>query len=136
MNIADLVFLYVENDSDSREVMDILMRKRIGNNHLIIFEDSEDFLERVAELPSVPDVFLLDIHVGPLDGYVMLDQLRNDPRYADKTVIAITASVMNTEVDELKVAGFNGLIGKPLDKTLFPKLLQDILRGEAVWYIP
>jgi two-component system, cell cycle response regulator DivK len=136
MDSSELIFLYVENDADSRQVMDILMRKRLGNKHLTIFEDSENFLERVAELTSAPDVFLLDIHVGPLDGYAMLEQIRNDARYADKFVVAITASVMVTEVDELKAAGFDGLIGKPLDKELFPRLLQDILRGESVWYIP
>ena len=36
---------------------------------------------------------------------------------------------------ELKFAGFDGVIGKPLDADLFPELIQQIEAGVAVWQI-
>ena len=40
-----------------------------------------------------------------------------------------------SEVKQLQDAGFDGLIGKPVMKRVFPELLQRILDGEPVWYV-
>ena len=70
-------------------------------------------MRRIEALPSVPDVIFLDIHMKPHDGFEMLTRLRQHPIFAASTIIAVTASVMNEEVDRLREAGFNGAIGKP-----------------------
>jgi CheY-like chemotaxis protein len=99
---------------------------------LTIFEDSENFLERVKALPVKPDIVLLDIHVKPIDGFTMLSVLR-DNGYADTMIVALTASVMNDEVKRLETAGFNGVIAKPVNVDVFPKLWERIVRNEKVW---
>jgi hypothetical protein len=43
--------------------------------------------------------------------------------------------VMNEEVARLQTAGFDGCIAKPIDKTRFPLLLNEILQGNKVWNI-
>jgi two-component system, cell cycle response regulator DivK len=128
------VFLYVEDDPLSREIMAMMMSS-LGYEHLIIFEDSERFMERVEALNPTPDVYLLDVHVPPIDGFTMLRLLRDHPNFKDKHIIAITASVMNEEVTRLKHAGFSGAIGKPLDFDRFAGLLESVLGGEEVWYV-
>jgi hypothetical protein len=40
------------------------------------------------------------------------------------------------DVARLQEAGFDGLIGKPLAHKVFPRLLEQIMNGEAIWYIP
>ena len=50
-------------------------------------------------------------------------------------MIALTASVMNVEVNLLKQPGFDGAIAKPIDEIMFPDLLNQILDGEQVWNI-
>ena len=57
-------------------------------------------------------------------------QLRQQPAYAETCVIAVTASVMNEEVEMLKHSGFNGAVAKPIDQVVFPGLLQRILEGK------
>jgi hypothetical protein len=42
---------------------------------------------------------------------------------------------MNEEVQQLEAAGFNGAIAKPLDREVFPELVEQILDGKTVWYV-
>jgi CheY-like chemotaxis protein len=124
--------LYVEDDPPSRQVMELLMRFEVHVPRLTIFEDSENFLARVKALPVKPDVVLLDIHVKPLDGFTMLSVLRENG-YAETMIVALTASVMNDEVKRLETAGFNGVIAKPVNVDVFPKLWERIAQHEKVW---
>ncbi len=129
-------FLYVEDDLLSREVLGTIFTKILNYSDLTFFENSENFLERMATLPTVPDVIFLDIHIRPNNGYELLEWLRADPKYNDTKIIALTASVMVHDVAQLQKAGFDGLIGKPIAHKIFPRLLENILADEPVWYIP
>jgi CheY-like chemotaxis protein len=73
--------------------------------------------------------------VQPLDGFEILKLIRADSEYNRSKVIALTASVMNEEVEQLKRQGFDGTIGKPLSVQTFPVLLTRILEGKPVWHI-
>ncbi|MCL4256261.1 MAG: response regulator, partial [Anaerolineae bacterium] len=83
-----------------------------------------------------PTLIFLDIQMRPHDGYQVLSMLRQDPDFAHTTIIAMTANVMSSDVDQLKAAGFDGLIGKPIDNTIFPQLVSRIVSGEAIWFLP
>jgi CheY-like chemotaxis protein len=135
MSVSDKYFLYVEDDPLSREVMQMIMSNGMGVTRLSIFEDSADFMLRLKALTTHPDVIMLDVHVKPLSGLEMLRMLRNDPDYQKSRVIALTASVMNEEVEELRFSGFDGAIGKPVSVTTFPGLMERIVAGETVWHI-
>jgi CheY-like chemotaxis protein len=127
--------LYVEDDAPSREIMQLLIQEVMGIRDLSIFKDSYSFLERARSVVPKPDIILLDIHVPPLSGFEMLMLLRTDSHFAKIPIVALTASVMNEEVEQLRQAGFNGVIPKPLNMDSFPTLLNLILQGEEVWNI-
>jgi CheY-like chemotaxis protein len=133
--VGHKTLLYVEDDVGSRKVMRLLVSALPETVETIIFDDSTNFLERVAALDPIPDVFLLDIHVSPYNGFGMLAMLRKHPDYAEKMVIALTASVMNEEINQLKEAGFDGILAKPLNFHTFPDTLTRILAGEHVWTV-
>lgn len=133
--MIDPVIVYFEDDTLSREVMLTCLTRGIGYRNVTIFEDSQDFQQRLEALESQPDVIFLDIHMEPLDGFAMLNLIRQHETYHATRVIALTASVMNEEVRMLKEAGFDGVIAKPLDYDTFPDTLRRILRGEQVWHI-
>lgn len=133
-SISELSVLYVEDDLLSREVMSLLLERVMGVTRLTCFEDSHNFEARLAALPYTPEVFLLDIHMQPLSGFELLKLLRADDRYRGSTIIALTASVMSNEVQELRVAGFDGLISKPINQKLFPQRLSQVLSGEDRWF--
>lgn len=133
--VTNSSFLYVEDDPRSREVMALLMTKAMKVKELVIFEDSVNFDSRVNDLEQKPNVVLLDIHVTPLDGFAMLDIIRRNQALEDARVIALTASVMNEEVEVMRARGFDGAIAKPLSITSFPGLIERIVAGESVWHI-
>lgn len=126
---------YVEDDSLSRMVMEILLREKMGLLNIVILADSSNFEDKIDEFPFVPDIIFLDIHVKPLNGFQMLEILRQHPVYRNKPTIALTASVMNEEVDKLQQAGFDGVLAKPLNEETFPEILQRLLGGEHIWSI-
>jgi CheY-like chemotaxis protein len=127
--------VYVEDDELSRMVISILLHEQMGLSNVVILEDSYDFIKRLESLPFVPDVILLDIHLKPINGFQMLTLLREHPVYSHKPIVALTASVMNDEIDRLKHAGFDGVFAKPLNELTFPSVLQRILDGEHIWSV-
>jgi CheY-like chemotaxis protein len=133
--MPDSVILYVEDDALSREVMGMLLKRVMGYPNVTIFEDSTDFMKKLEALPAKPDIIFLDIHMGPIDGFAMLQQVRQSEDFKTTKVVALTASVMNEEVKTLKTAGFNGVLAKPLDTDTFPLVLPRILNGEQIWHI-
>ncbi|MBC7811425.1 MAG: response regulator [Burkholderiales bacterium] len=127
--------LYVEDDAQSRRIMQLTLVGRMKLSHVTIFEDSSDFLEHVKALDPKPDLIFLDIHVRPYDGFEMLKMLREIDAYKTVPIVALTASVMNEEVFKLRTAGFDACISKPIDITSFPVNIQNILAGQFAWNV-
>jgi CheY-like chemotaxis protein len=129
------VVLYVEDDPLSRRLMGMLLQGRMKLPHVTILENSEDFLGHVEALDPKPDVVLLDIHMKPYNGFEMLEMLRQLDWAKDVPIVALTASVMNEEVQQLRNAGFTGCLAKPIELGTFPEILDRILGGETIWRI-
>jgi two-component system cell cycle response regulator DivK len=133
MRMDEPVFLYIENDELSREVMKTLLTRGLGFRDLTMFDTSAHFEQHLEGLIQKPDVIFLDIHMEPIDGFEMLKMIRRNKDHYATPVIALTASVMNEEVRRLREAGFDGAIGKPINYDTFPGLLDRILNGEQIW---
>ena len=127
--------LCVEDDPSNRLVMKLLVEKTLNPKYYAIFEDSADFIPRMRNLPLRPDIILLDIHVTPFNGFQMLQMIREDSIYSDSRVVALTASVMNEEVEKLRKSGFDGAIGKPISLSAFPIVIERIIKGESIWQV-
>ena len=135
MNMTEAAYLYVEDDVLGREIMRMIMENVIGAADTYVFEDSANFMDRLRALPRKPDLIMLDIHIKPHDGMELLSMIRADAEYRHTRVIALTASVMNEEVAELRSSGFDGAIGKPLDIAVFPSLIARVLNGVPTWHV-
>src|SRR5688572_20254604 len=127
--------LYFEDEPMSRMVMEMLLKRGLGLDDVTIFADSADFKQRLVDLATTPDIVFLDIHIEPYNGFQMLKMLRENPRFEQSRIIALTASVMNEEVEMLQDAGFDGGIAKPIDQKVFPQLIERILNGDEIWSI-
>ncbi len=128
-------YVYVEDDPLSREIMQMIMETALGIQTVTTFEDSQDLLARVEAIVGNPIVFLLDIHVKPYNGFEILEMLRSNPVYRNAKIIALTASVMQEEVEKLRQSGFDSAIAKPISIQTFPTLLERVVGGEALWYV-
>lgn len=126
--------LYVEDEIRSRRVMQMITSD-LDLPAVTLFEDSTDFLERVLALSPKPDLIFLDIHMKPYTGFQLLEMLRASGGFETIPIVAMTASVMNEEIQALRTAGFDGCIAKPIDFDSFPEILNRIMSGEKVWRI-
>ncbi len=132
---TDPIFLYVEDDALSRRVMEMLLIKGLGYQQVTIFEDTSHFEARLKALSPVPNIILLDIHMQPLNGFQVLELIRQNADFSHAKVVAVTASVMSEEVEMLKTVGFDGGIAKPIDPTTFSEAIAHIMQGKDAWYI-
>ena len=53
-----------------------------------------------------------------------------------KDIPVVAYTTHTSHLNAVKQAGFNGMLGKPLDSRQFPDQLTRILAGEAVWEVP
>jgi CheY-like chemotaxis protein len=127
--------LYVEDDAASRRVMQMTGRMLAETLEIVIFEDSADFSARLLNVQPPPDLILLDIHVTPYTGFEMYAMIRQMHQFDGTPVVALTASVMNEEVQLLHDAGFHGVLSKPLNIDVFSEVVDRFLSGEKIWYV-
>ncbi|MBU0492635.1 MAG: response regulator [Chloroflexi bacterium] len=92
----------------------------------------KEVLEFADSLEQV-DLILLDIHLPYEDGYSALAKLRAHPRFANTTVVAVTAEATEENMERARQSGFNGFIGKPIDPDRIPTQIEMLLRDEGVW---
>lgn len=74
-----------------------------------------------------PDLVIMDIGLPGMDGITALRHLRADARTRNIPVIAVTASVMQSERTNILAAGFDGYLGKPIDIYEFLELVRTAL---------
>jgi CheY-like chemotaxis protein len=133
--LGEHVYLYVEDDAFSRDIMKTILQRVMQVERFLILEDSADFLRRTKTWGLMPDVILLDIHMRPFTGIELLQIIRADADLCKAKVVALTASVMSDEVEMLRLAGFDSTIAKPISAKTFPGLIDRVLQGEPVWNI-
>ena len=104
--------LVVEDDEDSREVLDIVLSHE--GFLVVTAAGGEEALASVAQ--ERPDLILLDGRMPGMDGYEVAAKLKGDPATQDIPIIMITG--MTDDVSRLRAlnAGAEGVIGKPIGR--------------------
>lgn len=98
---------------DDIEVNRELIKETFRHQPFEMFQ-AENGLEAVRlAVRYLPDLIITDIRMPVMDGFEELRQLRDTVETRDIPVIALTASVMEHEIHQLEVCGFNGYLRKP-----------------------
>ena len=92
-------------------------------------QDPSQIHAALAELNQA-DVIFLDLEMPDINGYEMLEILRNELQVS---VPIIAYSVHTAEINVARELGFDGFLGKPLRREHFPTHLKRILAGQGVW---
>lgn len=124
--------LIVEDDTSGLAIIAVMLRRLGLRTVMERFADSA--IERAKTMPKL-DIVFLDLGLPDADGYDVLKALRDDPDLQDVPIIAVTARDAGTELPKAQEAGFDGFLGKPLNRNRFPDQVRRILRGEGVWEI-
>jgi CheY-like chemotaxis protein len=73
-----------------------------------------------------PDLILLDVRMPRMDGYEVVAALKQAG--LDKTrIVAVTASAMAGDREQIAAAGFDGYIQKPIDPETFIAQVEQFL---------
>ena len=71
------------------------------------------------------DIVLMDMQMPVMDGVTATREIRRDERFKDLPILAMTANVMDTDIEKCRAAGMWDHIGKPIDPDeLFGKLVK------------
>jgi len=76
-----------------------------------------------------PDLILMDLRMPVINGEEAMQKIKADARTRHIPVIALTASAMRGEREQLLAMGFNGYISKPIDVTSFAGEVGHYLKG-------
>ena len=107
-----LTVLYLEDDEDTREMM-VLGLERHGARVLAMDSVQAALLTFEAQHP---DVVIADLELPELDGWSLIQALRELPAERERRTPAIAVTVHNSPADKLKSlsAGFTLHMAKPL----------------------
>jgi CheY-like chemotaxis protein len=102
--------LIVDDKATSREFLRTVLEKYAYA--IIEASDGGEAIEK-ARVEN-PALILLDLQMPVRTGYEVLYELRQDPRYAELPIIALTASAMQGDRERALAAGFTAYLTKPV----------------------
>ena len=76
----------------------------------------------------MPDVILLDINMPGIDGVEVCRYLRRDPRTEKIPIIAMSSEAQEETVTQVREAGANAFLAKPIDIDTLERTLNGLLK--------
>jgi len=74
-----------------------------------------------------PDLVLMDLRMPEMNGTEAMESIKADARTQRIPVVALTASAMKGEREQLLGRGFDGYISKPIDVASFASVVASFL---------
>jgi CheY-like chemotaxis protein len=107
--------LVVEDDQDTLDLFTLWLTEKYS---VFSFQCADEALAALET--AKPDLLLLDIGMGPIDGLQCLAAIRAMPEYRSIPAIALTGYARECERETFQAAGFQAVLAKPLlDDALF-----------------
>ncbi len=116
--------LYVEDN----EVNVLLVRQIMALRpswKLVVAKSGEQALKMVRQ--ERPDLLLLDMHLGDMSGFELVDLLDADPATRGIPKVALSADAMPDRVHAARERGFSAYITKPLNVAMLLQCLEEQL---------
>jgi CheY-like chemotaxis protein len=119
------VLLVEDNEINQQVALEIL--ESAGLN-VSLANNGEEGVNAVKEKDY--DVVLMDIQMPVMNGYEATAAIRNDPRFKDLPIIAMTAHAMAGDEDKSLKVGMNGHVTKPIDPDQLFSTLQKWIKPD------
>ena len=113
--------MIVDDSKDNRNL--IISQLKEFDFSFIEAENGKDVLKKLQK--QKVDLILLDIKMPIMNGYETIQAIKNKKSLKDIPVVAITASVMESDREKIKEYNFDGYLRKPINyDTLVNKLAK------------
>jgi two-component system cell cycle response regulator DivK len=103
--------ILVVEDSPVNMALTVAMLESAG--HAVLQADHAQLGMAMAR-EERPDLILMDMLLPDIDGLVATHMLKHDARTADIPIIALTGYAMRGDGEEMRAAGCDGYITKPV----------------------
>ncbi|MEP5837525.1 MAG: response regulator [Marinobacter sp.] len=118
------VLLVEDNDINQELALDLLTNNGIDT---LVANDGQEALDILDKTPV--DGVLMDCQMPIMDGYTATRKLREDPRFEELPILAMTANAMAGDRDKVLSVGMNDHIAKPIN-------VSDMFGTMAKWITP
>ncbi len=115
--------LIVEDNVDNL----LTIKSLLGvNYHTMEAYDGQDGVTKAETYH--PDLILMDIAMPVMNGFRAFDAIRKDKSMQHIPIIAVTASALTADRDEILHYGFDGYISKPIDINQFEDIIKSFFQ--------
>jgi len=115
--------LIVEDNAVNRELLRELLELR--GYTVIEACDGQEALRMIDQ--AQPELLLLDIGMPIMDGFAVIQRIRENPRLAKLPVVAVTAYAMRGDEERILNSGFDGYLSKPVNPSSLTEELDRVL---------
>lgn len=110
-------------DDDVRNIFSLTKALEGFKMQVVSAIDGKDALKQLKDNPDI-DVVLMDMMMPEMDGYETIRRIRENPRYRNLAIIAVTAKAMTGDREKCINAGASDYITKPVDIDQLLSLLR------------
>jgi signal transduction histidine kinase len=119
--------LYVEDDPACM----LLVHRLLESEGFQVLTTADGLSATEFAIYERPDLILMDINIGGLDGYEVTTKLRSMPELDSTPIVAVTAATLDGDRGRALASGCNGYISKPIDVDAFPDQVREFLQGRV-----
>ena len=131
---APLEILLVEDNPRDAEMAMRALKKNNLTNRMVWVKDGAAAVEYIFGRPedlggfssAPPKLVLLDLKLPKVDGLVILERLKSDPRTRNIPVVVLTSSREETDIVRSYQAGVNSYIVKPVNFEKFTEAVNQL----------
>ena len=110
-------------DDDVRNIFSLTKMLEQHQMKVVAATDGKEALKLLKENPEI-DVVLMDMMMPELDGYETTTAIRQDIKYRNLPILAVTAKAMMGDREKCIAAGASDYISKPVDMDQLISLLR------------
>ncbi|MBC7418111.1 MAG: response regulator [Pedobacter sp.] len=111
-------------DDDVRNIFSLSKILEQHKMHVLTAIDGKEALKLLNDNVDKVDVVLMDMMMPEMDGYETTKRIREDVRYKNLPILAVTAKAMMGDREKCIAAGASDYISKPVDMDQLSSLLR------------
>jgi two-component system cell cycle response regulator DivK len=120
--MAKKILIVEDNEKNMKLLKDIL---EYYGYTTFVSDNAEDGIKLANE--NMLDLIIMDIHLPGISGNEAMKIIKSNDKTSNIPSIAVTASIMEHDKQEIMSSGFNGYQEKPIDREKFVTLVKELL---------